>query len=253
MPRAQTVGQALAQEKTARQHANKIGAALTKNLAKQTLFAGLIKTYRPFGDPEQDPTVIQIPTQSTHVQFRVEPDLFDALREALAPALNLTAAKEWGNQQARAGIEIGGELLFEGVPATYLLFLEHQVDELKPLIDLIPTLDSAEKWTRDTTEGVWRTEEPDKTLRDDKQEIPLVLHPGNEHHAPQVKSVVKPVYTGEYSTTKFSGAIEPRRKEEIQKRLHELKQAIHRARERANQAEAPAQDIGTKLLDYLFA
>lgn len=253
MPRAQTVGAVLAQEKTARQHANKIGATLTKNIRNTKLFTGLIKTYRPFGDPQSDPTVLQIPTQSTHVQMRIDPELYDALRESLGPALNLTAAKELGNQHAVGTVEIGDEFRLEGLPATYLLFLEHQLDELKPLVDEIPVLDSAEKWEPDTTQGIWRTLEPDKTLRDDKQEVPLELHPGNEHHPPQVKSVTKAVYTGEYSTTKYSGGVEPQRKEQIQKRLHALKQAVHRAREQANQTEAPASDAGSKLLDYLFS
>lgn len=252
MPRTQSIGSVLAQEKTARQLANKDGANLLKNLGRQNLFLGFIKAYHPYGDVD-DPTVLKIPEQSTQVQFRVEPDALDALKRVLGPALNLTAAKEWGNQSANADIEIGDKVLFPGVPAAYLLFLEHQVDELKPIIDQIPVRDSAEIWVEDTTEGVWKTEKPEKTLRDDKQEVPIILHPGNEHHAPQVKSVTKAVYTGEYSTTKFSSAVSPRRKEELQNRLHQLKQAIHRARERANQTEAPVPDIGTKLLDYLLA
>lgn len=253
MPRLRTIGQALAQEKTARQHANKIGANIRANLAKPTLFAGLIKTYRPYKDPQNNPSVFQAPPQHTHVQFRIEPDLFQGLAEALAPALNLTAAKEWGNQQAAADIEIGGETLFAGVPATYLLFLEHQADELAALINAIPTLDPAQKWVPDTTAGIWKTAQPEITIREEKDEVPSVGHEGNQHHAPQVRWITKSVPTGEYSTDKFSGAVEPRRKEQLQQRLHELKQAVHKAREQANQAEAPSVDIGSKILSWLFA
>lgn len=252
MPKTQTIGQVLAQEKTARQRANSIGATIKKNLSKQTLFTGLMKIYKPYGDTD-DPAVLQIPPQTTHVQFRVEPQALDALRDVLAPALDLTAAKEWGNQNARADIEIDGKKLFEGVPATYLLHLEHQLNELEGVLKEIPVLDSAEKWEPHTETGIWRTAEPDRTLREEPTEVPSVGHPGNEHHAPVVKWLPRRVPTGTYETTKYSGADEPRRKEELLLRLHQVKQAVHRGRETANQAPAPAQDIGTKLLDYLFA
>jgi len=252
MPRLQTVGQVLPQEKTARQRANTVRANIKKNLSKQTLFTGLVKIYKPYGDPE-DPAVLKIPPQTTQVQFRVEPQALDALREVLAPALDLTAAKEWGNQDARGDIEIDGKKLFEGVPATFLLHLEHQLNELEGVLKEIPVLDSAEKWEPDATTGIWRTTEPDRTLREEPTEVPSVGHPGNDHHAPQVKWLPRRVPTGTYETTKYSGAVEPRRKEELLLRVHQVKQAIHRAREAANQAPAPAKDIGTKLLDYLFA
>lgn len=253
MPRLHTIGQVLAQEKTARQQANKTGANIKKNLAKEGLFAGLIKTYRPYQDPAGNPAVFQAPPQSTHVQLRIEPDLLRGLTEALAPALDLTAAKEWGNQQASASIELGGETLFEAVPAPYLLFLEHQFAELSTVVDAIPVLDQAEKWEPSTSAGIWQTTEPDITVREQKDEVPSVGHEGNEHHPPQVRWITRSVPTGEYSTVKFSGAIRPDRKEQIQLRVHELKQAIHRAREQANQTEAPAVEIGVKLLSYLFS
>lgn len=250
MPRLRTVAQVLAQEKTARQQANKIGANIRKNLANKNLFSGLIKTYRPYKD---DPSVFRAPPQSTLVQMRVEPDLLRGLTEAMAPALDLTAGKEWGNQKARADIEIGGELLFEGVPAAYLLFLEHQLAELSAVVDAIPVLDQAEKWEPSTSGGIWQTTEPDITVRDEKDEVPSVGHEGNEHHPPQVRWIQRSVPAGEYSTTKFSGAVRADRKEAIQRRLHEVKQAVHRAREQANQTEAPAVEIGAKLLNFLFA
>lgn len=253
MPRTQSVGQVLAQEKTARQKANTTGANIKKNLAKEALFSGLIKTYHPYKDPGDDPSVYTEPQEQTLVQLRVEPELFDALKEVLAPALNLTAAKEWGNQHANADIEIDGKVLFEKVPAAFLLNLEHQVDELTAVLKAAPTLSAAEEWVPDTTKGISKTAHPEERLRDEMTEVPSVGHPGNEHHAAQVKWLPKRVPTGIRKTVKFSGAIKPERKEELLLRLHELKQALHRAREVANRADAPAQDIGTKLLDYLFA
>lgn len=253
MPRTPTVGIVLAQEKTANQHANTVGAALSKNLEKQDLFSGMVKIYHPRQSADEDPTVFKAPPQAKQVQFRVEPDALDGLKEALGPAMDLTAAKEWGNQGARADITVDGKKLFEAVPAAYLLNLEHKLDELHAVLRKVPVLDSAEKWEPDTTTGIWRTAEPDRTVREEKTEVPSIGHQGSQHHAPQVKWLPKSVPTGTYETTKFSGAVEPKRKEELIKRVHDMKQAIHRAREEANQAPAPVQDIGTKLLDYLFA
>lgn len=253
MPRVMTVGQVLAQEKTARQRANEVGATIKKNLQKPALFAGIVKTYTPLVSPEDDPRVFQEPEQSTRVQYRVEPDLFKALSEVLAPSWDLTAAKEWGNQHATASIEVDGQVLFADVPAAYLLYLEHQVDELASVIRAIPVLDSAEVWMPDTNRGIWRTRDPEQTIREEKTEIAVTGHPGNEHHAPQLKWLPKSVPTGTRTTVKFSGAVEPQRKEELINRLHSLKQALHSAREHANRTEAPVIAIGEKILGYLFA
>lgn len=254
MPRTPTIGQVLSQAKTAWQHANKITANISKNLTKTELFAGLIKVYQPNVSPDDDPTVYQEAPESVPVQFRVEPELTRAVKEVYAPALNLTAAREWANQSARADIIIDGKVLLADVPATYLLFLEHQVTELRAsILSKIPTLDPKFKWIPSTEEGVWQTAEPERRYRDEKTEEPREGHPGNEHHAPQIKWLPKSVITGVKVTTKYSGAIEPQRKEELLRRLHVFEQALHSAREEANRTQAPEHTEGTKWLEWLFA
>ena len=134
-------------------------------------------------------------------------DKASALR-ALAELFDITATKDWANCSARATVVVDGKPLLEDVPATYLLFLEKQLSDLRTFIDKMVELDAGEDWLEDPSTGMYRTEAI-KTQRTKKVQRPIVLYDATEHHPAQTQLITEDVVAGYWNTVKYSGAPQP--------------------------------------------
>ncbi len=81
----------------------------------------------------------------------------------------------------------------------------------------------------------------------------MVLYDATEHHPAQTQLISEDVTIGHWETTYRSGALPVPRKEEILDRIDELRDAVKRARSRANDTEVRRREIGEVLLGYLFS
>lgn len=218
-----------------------------RRLATPALLSGISRTYRP-RDDEGDP----LPPESTLVQVSAEAALSD-VKKALSHFYDVTATKDWANCQAKADVEVDGEILLRDAPVPFLLFLEKQLINLRTFVANLPVLDPAETWSRnDSTGNIWRTEET-KTVRTKKIPKGEVLYEATDKHPAQVHLYHEDVPVGDWTTVKFSGAVPARRRDELLNQVDTLARAVKYAREEANSTEVEEEvEAGASILGYLF-
>lgn len=214
-------------------------------LQKSVLLQGISKTYQP-RDEEGEP----LPPEFTRVQVNAE-TIIQETREILARLFDVTATKDWANCQAKADIVVDGQKLLEGVPATYLLFLEKQLTDIHTFVRKLPTLDSSENWALDNADSIWKTA-PVETIRTKKVPRNHVKAEATDKHPAQVEVYMEDVPVGRWRTVKMSGALPASRVAELLSRVEKLQAAIKFAREEANSAEANNVTVSEKLFNYLF-
>lgn len=215
-------------------------------LMKPQLLSGIARTYRPKDDEGE-----QLPPESTKVQVKAA-GLLDLTSALLTRLFDVTATKDWGNCIARADVVLDGQILLTQVPVTYLLFLEKQLVDLHTFVKKLPTLDSSETWSFDTSADCWATE-PVQTVKTKKIPRNHVKAEATERHPAQVDVYYEDVTVGYWRTVKFSGSMPATRVAELLSRVERLQQAVKFAREEANNTEVADQQVGAKVFQFLFS
>lgn len=240
------LNQLIAVAKTVKADTNKVVTDAYHVLQKAPLLTGLTRVYRPRADDGE-----QLPGESSRVQVRV-PEVLDDVKDAWVKLVDLVATLDTTNQLARADIILAdGSVLADGVSVSTLLFLEKQLVDLRTLIMKLPLLDPAEIWSESTEEGVWAAD-PVKTVRTKKVPRNHVKAVATDKHPAQVELYHEDVVVGDWTTTKFSGAIAQRDAKAMLARVVELTEAVKRAREHANGAQVVDKRIGEPILSYVF-
>lgn len=240
------LNQVLAVEKTTK---SRIFGEITKlhhELQKPGLLNGFSKTYQKKDEDSDD-----FPPERQKVQF-IASEMLRQAGKLLTELFDVTAAKDWANCHARADLVVDGEVLVRDAPATYLLFLEKQLTDLNTFVSKIPVLDPAEDWIYDESSSLYKTE-ASKTHRTKKVQRPIVLYQATKEHPAQTQLISEDVIVGYWNTVKHSGALPAPVKAAFLERIERLIAATKFARETANATEAPRQEVGKRIFDYLFA
>lgn len=243
---APKLNQIIAIEKGIKSRHQKEITSLHRMSGQPTLFNGFTKSYRP-KDEEGD----RFPEERNKVQERVANMLSKASR-SFSELMDTTATKDIANTAARADVVVNDDVLIPDAPATFLLFLEKQLNDVHTFVSDLPELDEAEEWVEDGASGLQRTA-PFETQKTKKVQEPVVLYDATKEHPAQTQIVTKDVVAGYWTNTKLSGAISKTRKQEILRRVVTLQQAVKFAREEANSIEVEKQKVGQDVMDYLFA
>ncbi len=247
MPR--TLGEVVAVEKAARQAANKSTAVVYQNIQKPALVTGFSQVYFP--DVEDPDGRNGKPPKGDRLQVRSEEALMEHAR-LLTPALDMTAAKDYANTHAVADVIVGNEVILADVPVTYLLSLEHQMDEIVTFYRGLQVNDPAKDWVWDEGDQAYRSREPEVRLSEEKGQKALVLIEPTQYQAGQAIPVPDNKREGRWEITYFSGAVTRQRKTELVERAEALKAAVKQARERANRAQADPQEVGAPVFRFLL-
>ncbi|MFC4048910.1 hypothetical protein ACFOY4_04365 [Actinomadura syzygii] len=240
------LNQIIAIEKGVKGRAQREVADVLRLLQKPVLLSGISRVYRPKDDEGET-----LPPESTKVQVKSE----DALRDVsktLTRLFDVVATKDWANREASADVVVDGRPILTGVPVTYLLFLEKQLNELHAVLDNLPVLDASESWSYDESQDVWRAA-PVETSRTKKVPRAHVLYEATEKHPAQVETFTEDVIVGTWTKVAFSGALPARRLNELRDRVDRLLAAVKYAREEANTAEVDDRQVGDAVFAYLFA
>lgn len=249
----QSLGQVVALESAARAEANKRLGGLHKKAQKAALFSGFDKTYEPYAetDDEARAGVKRLPPEGSSVQLRAGDLLAEFLGE-LGAAVNLAHAKDSANCEAKADVTVDGRIFLAGVPATHLLHMEKVLGDLGTFVASLPVEDPTEEWLPHA-DGVRRTVET-FTVRNTVKKVPLVLHPPTDRHPAQVTVIDETIPEGRWTLVKYTAALTPDRKRELERRVSVLKDAFKVAREEANrmQVQGSRIDEGAVLADYLL-
>ncbi|MBX2797127.1 MAG: hypothetical protein KTR31_05650 [Myxococcales bacterium] len=218
---------------------------LFRKAQRDELYNGMAREFTPTDDDGET-----FPSESKQVQLVAE-DVLKRVRKLRATNLDIEATQEWGNREAQADVVVDGTTVLSDVPVTLLIFLEKELNDLHTFVAGMPVLDESKTWTKDPNSKLFRTD-PARTHKTKKVQRPVVLYDATEHHPAQTQLISEDVTIGHWETTYRSGALPVPRKEELLERIDVLRNAVKRARSRANDAEVQRREIGEVLLGYLF-
>ncbi len=241
----QRLNQIVAIEKGVKTRAQKELTDAHQDLQKNALLSGISRTYKPLDDAGE-----RFPAESTRVQKRAD-EVIKHVREILVDLFDVTAQRDTTNCVAKADVVVDGKTLAKDVPATYLLWLEKQLVDLKTFVEKLPTLDPSEEWAANDAQACYATP-PTQTHKTKKIPRNHVKAEATEKHPAQVEVFMEDVVVGYWTTVKFSGALPARQVNEMLERVEKLQRAVKFAREEANTHEALPVRFGDALLGYLF-
>ncbi len=245
MSRILTLAHTIATEKDDKDKAAQTRAKAENQFGKQNLFSGLSRVYKPLDDAGQ-----QLPPESTSIQLTVG-EVLKEVKKHLSTLFDTTATKDWANCKAKADLVVDGTVLLKEVPATYLLFLEKQLNELHALVKKAPTLDTSEVWHHDPAQNCYATE-PVETVRTKKVPKALVGHPPTIQHPAQIQWYQADEPEGNWKTIKFSSAVPVKEISEILDKIEKVQRAVKLAREDANRISIEPISSGDVVLSYIL-
>lgn len=239
------LNQIIAVVKDIKNSTDKALTAQYHRIQKGPLYFGIEKVYRKRDDEGED-----FPNEKQIVQVKAE-DQLQEIRNVLSRLFDVTATLEWGNTKAVADVTVDDVVLLKDAPVTYLLFLEKQLINIRTDLRKFPVLDTAEPWTWDEQMGLWKS---DTTVTTKGKKIPRnhVKAAATDKHPAQVEVYFEDVQVGTWHTTKYSGAMSPKRVVELLDRVEKLQLAVKFAREAANNAQVDQIKVSDKIFDYLF-
>ncbi len=207
--------------------------------------SGLTRTYQPKNDDGE-----RFPNENKPLQVRVKDEL-DRIQYEIKSFWDLVATQERSNAEARGDIEISETVLVPAVPVSVLLFLEKQLTDLATLVSNVPTLPTDKVWKLDEGNRCY-VAEAEQTVKTRKEQEPLVLYPATPEHPAQTQLITTDKTIGYWNAVHVSGAIPASYQHEVLRRIEALKDAVKCAREQANNIDAIQENIGEKLLSYIF-
>lgn len=214
-------------------------------LKKEGVFSGHSKTYLP-----KDEDGEQLPEETKVVQLTVDKAIENA-KAVLEDMFNIIGTQDKGNCLAKANVIVNGTLLLKDVPATHLIFLEKQLEDINTFINTFPTLDPAEDWEWNVNGGVFKSKHSE-TFRTKQVPKSMITAPATDKHPAQVHIYNENVVIGTYTMVKYSGATSVQRKEDLLEKVRVLTRAVQQAREEANMTEVESVTYGTDILKYIF-
>lgn len=223
---------------------------------KSDLYEGMTRTYRPKNDDGD-----QLPAENKNIQVNADTALNEVVN-AVSRDWNLMATVDAGNQRAVADLLVPtGEKTLAGedvqfrvlrdVPATFLLYLARELDDVYTFIKKMPTLDPAVHWNYDEAVAAF-VAEPVTTFRSKKVLKNHVLYEATDRHPAQVQTFTEDIVDGLWTVVRRSGALPLERKALLLQRVDALRLAVKEARERANTVEVEDRDVARPIFDFLL-
>lgn len=219
--------------------------AIYHQFQKPALFAGLTRTYQPREENGEN-----FPTEKLLVQRNVEDDL-QSTATHLTKLWDVVATIDWANQKAKGDVVIDGTVVLPDAPVPFLLFLDKQLEDLRTQVGKAPTLDPETRWEADSSNGGARSEEV-MTTRARKVPRVITKAPATSAHPAQTEVFMFDEIVGDWTLTRFSGAMSAARKRQILSRIEQLSDAVKQAVESANETEVVQMEVGADLFEQLF-
>ncbi|MDP1563162.1 MAG: hypothetical protein Q8M16_17420 [Pirellulaceae bacterium] len=239
------LNQIIAIQSTKKSLAKDALTAAYHQLQKADLLTGISRNYKP-----KDELGEVLPHENKLVQVKVT-EVLEQVSRSLREMFDVVATQDYANCLAKADVVVAGQVILRDVPVTHLLFLEKQVTDLQTFIEKLPVLDPAERWTYDSSQDCYASESF-QSLRTKKVPKTHVKYEATKEHPAQVEMYMEDVTAGTWTTLKFSGAVPASIRNGMLDRVRSLQDAIKAARETANGIEVEKQEVGEKLLKFVF-
>lgn len=238
--------QLLAVERDVRHDTNRRITDGYHTLQREAALQGLERSYQPKAEDGDT-----LPPESKRVQVNAA-DVLAESKDQFVKLWDLVATKDVANTKAVADVVTAdGTVLATGVPATHLLWLEKELNDLHTILSKVPTLDPSENWTHDPASGVWKSATV-QTHRTTKTPTVLTKAPATDKHPAQVEVFMKDEVVGYWSTTKFSGALPADEVRDLLDRVATVRDAVKVARSKANEYDVEPVRIAKPILDFIF-
>lgn len=210
------------------------------------LLGGIAKTYKPKDENGQ-----RYPDEVSPVTVRYR-EALDIANALWAEAVNVEARKDQANLTALARVSVNDLEILPPVPATFLLFLEKQLENVRTFVEKIVELPAGMEWHYNAQNGLHESGER-LTIRTEKVQEALVLYPATDKHPAQAQMITTDRPVGEWTTTHSHGGIPAELKREWLRKVNTLLDAVKIAREEANTIDVPEERAyGEALLRYIF-
>ena len=235
-------------EGTAKKVRNEAIVTFTK---KGPHFQGSHRTLRMFADERKQE---ESGAEEHKALVTTVNDKLRYVKESQVKYYDAVLQQEATNQTAVADLIIDGEVIAEGLPATFLLGMESRLKALREVFSGIPTLDPTIEWELDESQGkgVYKAVHPETAQKNEKTVVHKVLVQATEHHPAQIEKWAENIVTGVYTTNRTCGMISVGDKSKYLSRIDTLIQAFKKARQRANSVEVVNKNIGNKLFEYIL-
>jgi hypothetical protein len=244
----------LAVEKSKSNAAKKLITETTNKFGKFEYFQGHIKRLKMMNDSTENKAIESAANEARALPTTVHETL-DYTLKFWADAEDVILQKNITNQRAVSDIVLtDGTVIAQDIPVDELLGLETRLEELRRVMDAMPTLPAAVscKPANDGRKGSWVAEQLEVTTKTEKTMVPVVLYEATKEHPAQVKEVASDRVVGTFEKTNFFGAASSAQKAEVIARIDSLVAAVKQARMRANSVEADKTVIGKTIVDYIL-
>ena len=211
----------------------------------QVRLVGQIRTYEPLVEDGE-----KLPTEYSEMATTAMVELDRALM-GYGAWLDVALQKEVSNCKTGADVVMDGDILLTGLPAPALLNLEKKLDQVKHVLELIPTLDPTEKWTWDAGQECY-VSGVHQTVRTKKVPKVLVKYEATKEHPAQVDTYADDTPQGMWTVEKRSGMITVARRRVLLERIDRLAMAVKQARQRANDLVIVPDKYAAVLWRYLL-
>ncbi|MEQ1502337.1 MAG: hypothetical protein ABMB14_08900 [Myxococcota bacterium] len=231
------------------------GQTLESFRSGQSQFTGMRRTFKPFA-------VDEAKGEQAGERLEAETQLVKTVAEELektlaahADSFDVNLQIDEGNTRARADLVVGGEVIAQQLPATFLLQLEKRLREIRVVVKEVPTFDPVRVWHPDPSADkpqVLRAD-PVVTVRKQRTRKYNVMVEATKEHPAQIDVVEVDDPVGEIRSYDWTGMVSPGKKAALLQTVDELIEAVKTARARANAVEIdPAQKVGAKLVRHLL-
>jgi hypothetical protein len=235
---------------------SRVYSALTaqdKLCQKPQLFNGMSKTYEPLNEEDPD----KPDGETALVQQRTD-EMLTGITQQLTELFDRTATLEYGNTKATGDVVVDGQVLLQGAPATYLLFLEKQLNDLHTAVGRMPVLSPEFTWQSDPNRNCWVSETVKKVRTKKTPKVVFTAtskttaKDGSVTEQQQGQVVTEDLPVGYWNTIYFSAALPATRRKQLCGRILMLQDAVKQARERANVTAVENEKVAKPLLDWVF-
>ena len=209
------------------------------------MVTGIIRKYQPL-----DETGDKLPPEFKPVPVSM-PDLLKELRGYVEKYYDEYLTLETGNQGANADVVVDDTVILERVPATVLIMLKQQLENLRTMIGRLPILPADKEWEWDANKNLWCTK-PIETMRTQKTVKPVVLYEATDKHPAQVEKVNVDQPVGTWTTYHLCSALPAQVQKEAMDRVQKLMDAVQVAHAKANSTEVDKQHMGRAIFRYVF-
>lgn len=209
------------------------------------------KSYQPLNAEDTDlPDTEFVPIVTT------VKEKLDYIQGTIVKLMDIELQKEKANQEAKSDLVVtqddGAKVtILTDVPVTLLVQFEGVLENIRGLYHAIPTLDPAKVWKKDPNRENIFIADPVTRVRTKKVTEVIVKAPSTDKFPAQTELVTVDKKVGDWTHDFSSGALSPKQKSQLLRRIDQLISGVKIARAKANETLVGNYEIGQQIFNFI--